>query len=419
MINITMINNNNIKNDLNIIIFIKKNKINVKYSIFYKESVIKTNTIDQYNIVDYNKYISKSDLVIDMNPLNDNYNNLLYCITNNIPLIINKKYVKIKCNTMLFTDIEDIFKIVLKVSKIKYLSEIVKLNNNFRNDLLLEYKVDTVKNINYDIKKIKHNILNIYSFLVNLNSDYRLCDYIECIKTNLNLNYLKKFYLFKKKDYDISYIPNYILNHDKISIIEVNNYKIPTIFEYISEKNINCIINLDIYINNENNYENYMNDLFINPKNIYCLSRIETDKIKYWENPKLKNLYYSLTQDMWIFNGKIDIEGINSNLIFGNIWNDIIFNHYLIEKNYNLINNGKLNPILHLDTYTMKNRNYVDPIRIMNENIDISKESYHFLPDKICIKDCTVDKLINELKIKEDDIYNIKKYIMNKYIKIN
>jgi hypothetical protein len=422
-IKITMINNNDIKNDLNIILYIKKNNININYSIFYNDTPIQTKTIEQHNILDYEKYIVDSSIVIDMNPTQDDYKNLLYCITHNIPIIINKQFIRIDCNEMLFTDIDDVLNIIDNTEIVNYIQFILEYNNKKRDNILLEYKIDTKKNINYNIKKKvnNNNILNLYSCLVDLDENYRLCDYIECIKKNVELDYLNTFYLFKKKDYNIEYIPNNILDNNKICIIIVNNYNIETLFHLINNngKNINCILNLDIYINNTDIYTDYISDIIKNPKNVYCLSRIETDTKKCWEHPKLKNLYYSLTQDMWLFNGTIDITHINKNIVLGNVWNDIIFNHYLVTHNYNIINNSQSTPILHLDTYIMINKNYMDPIRIINEDVNISNEEYHLLPDKKSISGCSVDALINKLTIKEDDIYDIKKYIMNKYIKIN
>jgi len=208
----------------------------------------------------------------------------------------------------------------------------------------------------------------------------------------------------------------------------VDNYNIETLFRFINnnnnnnnnnETNINCILNIDIYVNNTDVFTDYISNIIKNPKNIYCLSRIETDTTKCWEHPKLKNLYYSLTQDMWLFNGRIDVTHINKKIVLGNVWSDIIFNHHLVTHDYNIINDSRGTTILHLDTYTLINKDHLDPIRVMNEDINISDEKYHLLPDKKSISGCSVDALIKKLEVKEDDIYDIKKYIMNKYIKIN
>ena len=421
-----MMNNNDIKNHLNIILYIKKNNININYSIFYNDVPIQTKTIEQHNILDYEKYIVNSDIVIDMNPSHDSYKNLLYCIIHDIPIIVNKQFIRIDCDDMLFTNVDDVVNIIGNKEIVNYIQYIKEYNNKKRDNILLEYKMDTEKNINYNIKKIvnKNNILNLYTCLVDLDENYRLCDYIECMKRNVQLNHLNRFYLFKKEDYNIEYIPSNILDNNKICIIPVDNYNIETLFRFINnnnnnETNINCILNIDIYVNNTDVFTDYISDIIKNPKNIYCLSRIETNTQKCWEHPKLKNLYYSLTQDMWLFNGKIDITHINKNIVLGNVWNDIIFNHHLVTHDYNIINDSRGTTILHLDTYTLLNKDHLDPIRIMNEDINISDEKYHLLPDKKSISGCSVDALIKKLSFKDDDIYDIKKYIMNKYIKIN
>jgi hypothetical protein len=416
-----MINNSNINNDINIILFIKKKNIDIEYVLFYEDEPIQTKTIEQYNINEYEKYISDGSVVIDMNPMKDSYKNVLYCINNRIPIIMNKKYIASINNNIVFSEIEDIFDILQDDNICSYIQTVLQYNQEEKEKILLEYQTDTTKNIDYTITKIDNTILNVYMCLQDLDHNYRLHDYIHCIKHNLQFKYLNMLYLFKKNEYNIEYIPNNILQNDKIRIIVVNDYKISTLFEFINkyDKNINCILNTDIYINNMDNYIECLNDIVKNPNNIYCLSRIETDTIKFWEHPKLKNLYYSLTQDAWIFNGAIKMNNVNCKLVLGNVWNDIIFNNYLIVNGYNLINKGKSIPVLHLDSYILKKRSYIDPIRVMNTNIQISNEKYHFLPDKDAIEKCSIDKLVAELKISDDDKYEIKKYIINKYIKIN
>ena len=420
-INITMINNIDINIDIILIIFIKKYNLNINYSLFYRINPIKTKTITQYNIIDYKKYISQSDIVIDMNPILDNYKNLLYCISHNIPIITNKKYVNIKNNNILFTDINDIYKIFKHEKINKYINYLLENNKISRDDILLEYKIDTVRNISYNIKKKNNNnILNMYVCLVDLNKEYRLSDYISCIKKNLNIEFLNKLYLFKIKNFNTDYLPNFILDHKKISIITVENYNLVTIMRYINNfnKNINCILNLDIYILNTENFVNCLTNVIKNKNIVYTLSRIEGDNNKYWDHPKLKDLFYSLSQDLWLFYGKIKIEGINEDIILGNLWNDLLFNQTLLLNNYKIINIGRSIPVVHHDTYIMVNKNYIDPIRVINKRIDISIQKINLIPDQSSIKKCSIDELIRKLNIGDDDIYDIKKYILNKYVNI-
>ena len=420
---ILMMNNNDIINHINIILHIKKKNLDICYFIFYCQKPIPTKTIQQYSINEYEKYIYDSDIVIDMNPSLDNYKNLLYCISNNIPIIVNKKFTSIDCKEMLFEGIDDIINILNKNDLYNYTQHIKELNSKMKDIIELEYKMDIKKNINYEIIKTRNSnhILNLYTFLVDLNDNYRLKDYIECITRNIQLQFLNKIYLFVRKDYNIEYIPNKILDNSKVILINVDNYNIETIFNVVNknESDINCILNLDIYINNSDVFCEYINNLIKNNKNVYCLSRIESDKEKYWELAKLKNLYYSLTQDVWLFKGKIDISRLNKNIILGNVWNDIIFNNYLYENNYNLINIIQEKTVVRLDTYTLHKKEYIDPIRTMNENINLSDEKYHLLPERNSIQNCSIDNLIAKLNINDDQIYDIKKYIMNKYIKIN
>ena len=153
------------------------------------------------------------------------------------------------------------------------------------------------------------------------------------------------------------YLSN-IKNNAKVGLILLKDSTFHSIIEFANtlKDNIHCILNSDIYITNNNELNTIINNIYTTDKIAYCLSRIETDGTKYWDHPKLKKLYYSLTQDVWMYKGELDITTLNKDIKVGCIWNDIIFNKYLINSGYNIYNIGKSLPVLHLDSYIINKK---------------------------------------------------------------
>ena len=420
LINILIINNNN-EIDLKIIILLYKQFNNINYIKIYNNDSEKINTskIKYYTYDEYTKIMSNINIVIYISDEN-NIVNLTYYFNNNIPIIFldknteNLKDVYTKFNN--YSDISKLIKVYIDDKK-KLLQE----NKMLYEKILMNKEDKYLKNIIHDIKKKENNgIFNIYIKYIEHNDMFRNSDYIECIYRNLKLKFLKKIYIYFKNDIDIksTHLNEDIINNDKVVLIKCND-TFYDIIEY-SRKiiGVSCILNSDIYINNNDELYNILNTVINNNNIIFCLSRIESDGNKYWEHPNLKNTNYSLSQDCWIYNN-IKTDKINKNLIIGNIWNDIIFNNNLKESGYDIVNNGKSLPLIHLDTYIISKKKYIDPIRVLNNNIDINKEKYYLLPDLSCSKDISLDNLANKLSINNNDIYKLKCELMSKYIKIN
>jgi hypothetical protein len=425
MIYITVINNNSITIDINLVIKIIKNKLNIIYQKIFDsdEDKICTKNIYHYNIRDYEQIIKKSNLVIDFNPKLDNYKNILYCFRNEIPVIysdnIDNKFIN---NDVIFHNIDDLFYILQNIKE--KINNILKINKTIKKTIGINYKIGEHDiNINCNIiKKFNDGLINMYSVYINKDDSYRIEDYIECIYRNMKINYLNKLYIIftNHTDMDNSYLPPNIKNNEKVRLILLKDSTFHSVIEFANtlKDNIHCILNSDIYIINNNELNTIINNIYTTDKIAYCLSRIETDGTKYWDHPKLKKIYYSLTQDVWIYKGELDITTLNKDIKVGCIWNDIIFNKYLINSGYNIYNIGKSLPVLHLDTYIINKKYYNDPIRI-NNNINIHDEEYYLLPERSIIKNISIDNLVSELNINEDEIYKLKCMIMTKFININ
>ena len=138
MIYITVINNNSITIDINLVIKIIKNKLNIIYQKIFDsdEDKICTKNIYQYNIREYEQIIKKSNLVIDFNPNLDNYKNILYCFRNKIPIIysdnIDNKFIN---NDVIFHNVDDIFYILQNIKE--KINNILKINKNYKKKQLI------------------------------------------------------------------------------------------------------------------------------------------------------------------------------------------------------------------------------------------------------------------------------------------
>ena len=415
--------NTSIQDNIKIICHIKKNNLPYSLNVVYNNNKINTDQFEQIsknNTEDVLCLFRNSDICIDYNPLTDNYDNLLYLINNNIPCLTLKKYIDFKSN-ILFEDLNDLLLILSKLNKNNYV-RLLEIKN--KDEYNLRYKIDYVENINYEIiknKEKKDNYVNLFIICIDKDENYRLCDYISSLRNNLNLKFLNKLYLLKPKNTDITYIPNCILNNHNIKIVNIKDISFKTVINYINsvdDNNVNGLLHMDIYLNNNDAYDNFINKILHDETVIYSLSRIETDGNKYWEHAKLKHFHYAISQDAWFFNGCLDIDDIDENINVGQLWNELIFNDYLIDQGFEINNCGKSLPLLHLDTYSRNNKKYIDPIRIKNEDIDLSDYSKKLVADQLSIKETSIEDLIKELRMNNDQIYKLKNYLLNKYINI-
>lgn len=408
------------KNNLQLILLIKKLKLPYSLHIICEDKdVLNSSHINHYDIEDTINVINDNDIIINFNPSIDDYINTIYCIENNKIMLNCSKYIKFKSNGI-FKDFDDLLNILTNLSLENYKKDLLIDN---KDEYIMNYKKSYEGDVKCDIiKQVKKDkIVNIYIPCMNKDDNYRLCDYINAIKNNMKLNFVNKIILLKTEEIDISYIPNCILENDIIEIYEIVDYSFQTVITYTNTYGndiINCILNQDVYLTNNSNYQNIINSLLTKEFNIYSLSRIETDGTNYWENSKLKNVCYSIAQDVWIFKGEIDVDELDEEIIVGNLWNDLIFNNYLNESGYELINCGRTLPVLHLDTYSRNNKFHIDPIRVKNDDIDTDEYEKYLLADKTSIKDKSIDDIIKQLQLDTDKIYEIKNYILNKYIRI-
>lgn len=135
-------------------------------------------------------------------------------------------------------------------------------------------------------------------------------EYDFCLEKNLNNPAIKKIYNIFEKE---TIIPEKFINHEKMINVPFDYSKNGNIygritFKYVFEfakKNIEkneiiCIVNLDIFFDNSNEWKNIRKDFFdYNYRNVLCLSRYEFN----WNNTYYseKSQWGGASSDAWIF----------------------------------------------------------------------------------------------------------------------
>ena len=179
----------------------------------------------------------------------------------------------------------------------------------------------------------------------------------------------------------------------------------------------------DIIIPNQETLNNLNLDLgLVNKKEVYSISRF--DRIlngNIIKSQRLNKLFNSTEQDAWIFETPLVLnnESLNrlSNVYFYDYLSNLYFNNEINNNHYILINNTKKYKIIRfmLDNQ-INNRPLIDKdINIKNNMIDYN--SIHLLPSNDIIDNISIEQLIKMINLDENDIYSIKCFLFNKFLK--
>jgi hypothetical protein len=220
--------------------------------------------------------------------------------------------------------------------------------------------------------------------------------------------YFNELYVEKnKKKEKVTLINNEDENISYSLLFDVAN-------KYYNNKNV-CIIKSDIIIPNQDNIEN-IDFLFLEKNTIISLSRFERlingSIIKLQE---LNSIFYSTEQDAYIFKTPIELE-LNemNNIYFYNKFSNLEVNNILVKNNYKLINDTKNYKIIRI--CIDNNINYRKIINNINIK-DIDKNNLYLLPENMLFDNFNLNNLSTILKMNDDDINDIKIYMLNKYVK--
>ena len=279
---------------------------------------------------------------------------------------------------------------------------IIKVLNNNNNKITI---VTVFKNNENNILKI----IQLKCIIENLNNKH--VGNILIIGNNLNeiLKEIITQYNDKIIIYNIDEEKKNISYKDILEIIHLT----------IKNNNIVFLLMSDIIIPNQESLNNiHLEFGLLNKKEIYSISRLDrifNGNIK--KSQRLNNLFNSTEQDAWIFETPLLLknESMNnlSNIYFYDYLSNLYFNNEINNNNYILINNTKKYKIIRfmLDNQ-INNRPLID-----TNNKKIDYNNMYLLPSNEIIDNITIEQLTKMINLDENDIYSIKCFLFNTFLK--
>ncbi len=323
------------------------------------------------------------------------------------------------------------------------LNESFEINNEKRKKI----KEDR-KNENYENKEINNNNLNKFSIQkeietniikkIDKNDKINLITYVRKIDNEIIYNMQFKCILENYKNKNVQNI--LVMGNDvetyfsKIHFEKIENKKIILVNddddnitfkdlfvlsnELFSNKLV-MLIRSDIILLNNPDWENLHLEFYLDTKKMYCLTRIERDyNGRFIRIPPNQNLFGGVEQDGWIFKTPIDIhrnvnKGSIENHDFYEKFSELFMNKYMIENNYELINNVHNYKIIRITPHQdLRIRDYIKPPKQ-----PIHKEDFYFLPEKTMIDNLTIEQWFDFCQVDEEEKYKWKVEIMNRSLK--
>jgi hypothetical protein len=304
-------------------------------------------------------------------------------------------------------------------------------NNTDKNIFINKYECDNEKKSNQTpnilIQKIKnenndfiHNTdnskLHIITFFKEFEDDEIMNSLQKkCIIENINNKDVKSIAIIGKNLE--KYFSNINVSNKNITLIEydVTNISYSYLFNKVNElydNKIVCIIKSDIVIPNQDSLEN-IEFLFLEKKNtILALSRFERmingSIIKTQE---LNSIFYATEHDSYIFKTPIYFDfSYMDNLYLYNQYSNLEVNNILIKNNYKLFNDTKNYKILRLCIDNdIGIRKLINNIDIKDVNID----NLYLLPENMIFDNFNLQHLSMILKMDDEEINDIKIYMLN------
>ncbi len=320
----------------------------------------------------------------------------------------------------------------------EFLNENIEINQEKRRKNKEEQKKEDnniIKNKKFSIEKeIEKEIIG----KIDKNDKINLITYVRKIDNEIIYNMQFKCILENYKNKNVqnilvmgNQVESYFskINFEKIEnkkIILVNddddNITFKDLFDLSNELFSNKIVMLirsDIILLNNPEWENLHLEFYLGNRKMYCLTRIERDiNGRFIRIPPNQNLFGGTEQDGWIFKTPLDI---NRNINKGSIENhdfyekfsELYMNKYMIENNYELINNVQNYKIIRITPHQdLRIRDY---IKIAKQPIE--KEDFYFLPEKTVIDKLSIEQWFDFCQIDEEEKYKWKIEIMNRSLK--
>ena len=127
---------------------------------------------------------------------------------------------------------------------------------------------------------------------------------------------------------------------------------------------------------------------------------------------KLNKILYSTEQDAWIFKTPINLENLDDNLYFYDKYSELYLNKILYMNGYNIINDTNKYKI-----FRILCDNNIENRLLLNNEKKINDNSVYLLPDNYHLNKVDINTLVSFINIDDEEIYHLKCYIFNKYLK--
>jgi hypothetical protein len=194
--------------------------------------------------------------------------------------------------------------------------------------------------------------------------------------------------------------------------------KLINITNNIFNDKIVCIVRSDIIIPNQDNIDYIDLNLELSKKKIFLISRLDRCiDSKILKSQKLVNNLFSTEQDGWLFKTPILLneESYNflNNKYFYNKYEHLYLNKILIKNDYYIVNNSIFKILRILSNNNIDNRDLLIEKDIENYNLN----DMFLLPDFDTVNNLQFEHLIKISGIDENEVYKMKCYFFNKYLK--
>jgi len=185
-----------------------------------------------------------------------------------------------------------------------------------------------------------------------------------------------------------------------------------------NDNNIVCILRSDIVIQNQDNIDFIDLNIELSKKKIFSISRLDRCiNSKIIKSQRLSNNLFSTEQDAWLFKTPILLNDESFKLLENkylyNQYEHLYLNKILIKNDYHIVNNTILKILRILSNNDIDKRELLIEKNIENYNLD----DIFLLPESDIVNKLPFEHLIKISGIDENEVYKIKCYFFNKYLK--
>jgi hypothetical protein len=303
--------------------------------------------------------------------------------------------------------------------------DIIKINNKFSIQKEINILNHLNETLNINNKNKDNNKINIITYVRRMGDELLYNLQFKCILENYKNPFVENILVMGNE------VEKYFskINFEKIGnkkIILVNddddNITFKDLFILSNEIFTNQIVMLvrsDVIVLNNPEFENLYLDFLIHNRKIYTITRIERDMMgRFIRIAPNQNLFGGSEQDAWIYKTPIDIHKINNkelieNFDFNEKFSELYMNKYMIDNNYELINNSENLKVVRITNNPDLNiREF-----IKQPKQPLNKDNLYFLPDKSIINSLSFEQWLNVCQVSEDEKYYWKTVILNHNLK--